>query len=914
MPYERTLQKILESTDKELYGRLSHLETLAKKLLIYTQGKFPYYTPHDFQHSLAVEENLNWLILDPIKEKLNKYEIFFLICAAWLHDWGMIGEENEIPEEIRENHHIRTENYFETKYNTLGFSFHEGRIIGRICKGHRKIDLHSEEYEDMTFGQGIRIQTRFLAALLRIADETDVTHSRTPEVIYYTINPSGKSKEEFEKHLNITGIGQLDEPHKIYITAIARDPRGAKTLRELTLKIQHELDTVKSILTQNGLYLDIVELKLEARGFIDKPIGFEINRNKVVDLLIGKHLYGKIDVSIRELVQNSLDTCNLKKINQTSYNPEIFLVRENENSLTISDNGVGMSYTEAKRFLSNIGTSFYDSEEFKKTLIDKPYDPISFFGIGLLSSFLIADGLIIETKKDNEDGCKFTISSFSEDWKYEKGSLKSSGTAITLNLNSEGKKISILESLNRYFVSPDILITYKEIDSEAKVFISSWSINIIEERFLENEEKRNPKSLKEIVSLNKKGYDAYLVYSPNYFYNQLILFNHGVFVECIDLAGMANNYCVFLNLKSNLIDLHISRENVIKNDKWTSFINAMFNELLDSIREINPDSEFRNFISIVSSMIETRLTIEEKYCDKLSENFPFLNSVLSRIPLPLVTDGTLEWALFNEILEGETISLYKCNSNEYKEEISVYCKANKQGKTFFNPYRMPKVTNIYNDNESFELIEYLYKQKNPKFEKSDLRTLLINISKPLKGDYSKILPSNVKFASFGELKPVVVVHKYPTVKEKHYYFGSSYWGNILLWNQLIEKDRRRAYIKSLRDYSDRRYESIKTVVEHTVLVDSTDSFMAAIIKKYDDLNIDQCQTLKRYFKYLSYLPLVVHNMASCLIFIEVIDSIEHSLSVSLGLKRPQELFKRMQPNSKLYLQYFKKNDMPYIKV
>jgi hypothetical protein len=418
MPYEITLQKLLESTDKELHGRLLHLEKLAKPLLSYTQGKFPYYTPHDFHHSISVEENLNWLITDTIKEKFNKYELFFLISAAWLHDWGMIGTEDESPEEVRENHHLRTENYFETKYNSLGFTLHEGRIIGRICKGHRKIDLHSKEYDDMTFGQGIRIQIRFLSALLRIADEADITHSRTPEVIYYTLNPSGASEDEFKKHLNISGIGQLDEPHKIYITAIVRDPKGAQTLRNLVSKIQHELDSVKSILTQNDLFLDVVELKMETRGFIDKPIAFEINRNKIVDLLIGKHLYGKVDVAIRELIQNSIDTCKLKSIITNKYVPTISLVRLDYNKLIISDNGSGMSFIEAKRFLSSIGTSYYQSDEFKKTLGDKAYDPISYFGIGLLSSFLIADGLTIETKKQDEESCKFTISSLAEDWKY----------------------------------------------------------------------------------------------------------------------------------------------------------------------------------------------------------------------------------------------------------------------------------------------------------------------------------------------------------------------------------------------------------------------------------------------------------------------------------------------------------------
>ena len=584
----------------------------------------------------------------------------------------MIGEENEVPEEIRENHHIRTENYFETKYDTLGFSFHEGRIIGRICKGHRQVDLHSQEYEDMTFGQGIRIQTRFLAALLRIADETDVTHSRTPEVIYYTINPSGKSKEEFEKHLSISGIGQLDEPHKIYITAIARDPRGAKTLRELTSKIQHELNTVKSILTQNGLYLDVVDLKLETRGFIDKPIGFEINKSKIVDLLIGKHLYGKLDVSIRELVQNSIDACNYKKIFKNTYSPRISLVREDENNLSISDNGIGMSYTEAKKFLSNIGTSFYNSDEFIKSFSDKPYDPVSCFGIGLLSAFLIADGLIVETKKDNEDACKFTIASLSDDWKYEKGSLKNSGTIIRLSLNAEGKKISLLESLNRYFVTSDIPITYKEIDSAEKSFDSTWSIDIIAERFLkeewedekdndeeenDNDEEENDVKLKEIASINKDEYDAILVSQELsgdgdvlFGDHNVILFNHGIFVRQFDILGLSIDYYIFLNLKSNLIDLHVSREDVIENDKWSSFLNTLYNDLLDKIRELS-GSDFINFISTISHMIYGRTTFNNlndynKTCGKDS----FLHCVLNKIIFPLVKDGTLEWASFKEIL------------------------------------------------------------------------------------------------------------------------------------------------------------------------------------------------------------------------------------------------------------------------
>lgn len=89
MSYVRALRKILEDKDSKLNGKLLNIERIAESLLTYTAGKFPYYTPHDFvTHSRNVEENLNWIIDDCAKENMNPSEIFFLLVAAWLHDWG----------------------------------------------------------------------------------------------------------------------------------------------------------------------------------------------------------------------------------------------------------------------------------------------------------------------------------------------------------------------------------------------------------------------------------------------------------------------------------------------------------------------------------------------------------------------------------------------------------------------------------------------------------------------------------------------------------------------------------------------------------------------------------------------------------------------------------------------------------
>ncbi|MGD0754580.1 MAG: hypothetical protein ABR927_05910 [Bacteroidales bacterium] len=161
------------------------------------------------------------------------------------------------------------------------------------------------------------------------------------------------------------------------------------------------------------------------------------------------------------------------------------------------------------------------------------------------------------------------------------------------------------------------------------------------------------------------------------------------------------------------------------------------------------------------------------------------------------------------------------------------------------------------------------------------------------------------------MKPFIVVLEYPIVTEKYQSLGFNYWGNILLWQKLTEKDRLTTYKKHFMDFKGGIYESIKLVKEPVVLIDSSDPFISAIIDKYDNLNPEECLHLQRYFHYLSYLPSVFFNLESCLIFIEVIENIEKLLCKSLSIQRPPEIFKRMKPNSSLYLQYFKNTLMNF---
>jgi len=118
---------------------------------------------------------------------MNEYELFFLLIASWLHDWGMVASPSENPEIVRKQHHIRTESNFENHHARICFSLAEDRIAGRISRGHRKDDLLDAKYDEIFLGSSNKlIRTRFLAALLRIADECDVTENRTPDRVLHT--------------------------------------------------------------------------------------------------------------------------------------------------------------------------------------------------------------------------------------------------------------------------------------------------------------------------------------------------------------------------------------------------------------------------------------------------------------------------------------------------------------------------------------------------------------------------------------------------------------------------------------------------------------------------------------------------------------------------------------------------------
>ena len=915
--YEISLRNELKRRDEKLAGRLPTIEEIAEKILVYTQSKFPYYTPHGFTHSRNVEECLNWIIPDNIKEKLHPYEIFFLILSSWFHDWGMVASEEEDPEEVRIKHHIRTEEKIQKYYDKIHISHQEAIILGKICRGHRIEDLKTQYYDPCAFSSGIMIDVRFLAALLRIADEFDITANRVPEVIFYELNPSKKAKEEFEKHFNIIGVSYAsNQRYKIIISAIARDPKAAQTIEKLGEKIQNVINDVKTILALKGLEIDIIDLNLTTQGFIYRPIGFEIDKIKIVNLLIGEHLYESKDVAIREIIQNSIDACNLRKEIEPNVDFKINLRKLNKYTLEFEDNGIGMDYLTAKKFLSIIGASYYTSEEFKEFIKDKKFDPIARFGIGIISCFLISNRIVIETKKQDFEPCKFTINSSDQTWKYEKGTLKEVGTKIILELNEYGKSINIKETLKKYFISPEIPI-YFQLDNKTNILEEVWDLKELSLRYIPEIEERARDIFGEDIKiyniLDFETEDFKLLFGFNNIgsQKQLLLFNHGIYINNLQIKGLSYMITICIDIKKKLLDLQLSRENIVKNKKWSLFIHNIFKNIFKKLNLFYIPNNKNMYIEILRKMIEARFLLARpkitfKY-GNINDVFnvtPFLGCFINNTLFPITTNRELQFQKFNSIYKFKSINFYIVSSNNPLKEIELVLKHIKnKDLTIFNPYDMPDI-NI-NDEFTENLLIALLKSKGIEVNKLNILNILLKNCTPINLNLKNKIPSNIIPAKFpNKWKPLVVISKKPIISMSKYSLGSSYWGNIILFESLLGDEKSYELLKEI-SRSKRFLDVVKLKSEPIVYVDAEDEFLKNIFKFLEKNKIDESlsQILNRYFKYISYLPLVICNIISSLTFLEVLDKLEERISNLFGFKRPRPISQRIGTIGKIYFEY-----------
>jgi molecular chaperone HtpG len=178
---------------------------------------------------------------------------------------------------------------------------------------------------------------------------------------------------------------------------------------------------------------------------------FQTEVSRVLDLVI-RSLYSNKEIFLRELVSNASDAAEKLRFealsNEGLYEDQgdlaIRLTVDTENgTLTISDNGIGMTRDEV---VSNIGTiARSGTKAFIESMSgDKAQDSqlIGQFGVGFYSAFIVADRVTIETRKAGtvaDEGVRWE-SEGADSYSIENISKESRGTDITLHLREEEKE------------------------------------------------------------------------------------------------------------------------------------------------------------------------------------------------------------------------------------------------------------------------------------------------------------------------------------------------------------------------------------------------------------------------------------------------------------------------------------------
>jgi len=206
---------------------------------------------------------------------------------------------------------------------------------------------------------------------------------------------------------------------------------------------------------------------------------FEAETGRILELLTHS-IYSNKEIFLRELVSNSadaIDKARLKSLTDTTFlwDDTEFKITitsdEKANTITIEDNGIGMSKEELVAHLWTIAKSGTKEfvEKLQKAKEDWEHNLIGQFGVWFYSSFMVADKAEVESKSALDKKAHKWISDWKTGYDVEEIEKENRGTKITLFVNEANKELvkewKVKELVKKYSNYVWVPIMMKEYDS-----------------------------------------------------------------------------------------------------------------------------------------------------------------------------------------------------------------------------------------------------------------------------------------------------------------------------------------------------------------------------------------------------------------------------------------------------------------
>lgn len=360
----------------------------------------------------------------------------------------------------------------------------------------------------------------------------------------------------------------------------------------------------------------------------EENLKFEAEVSRLLDIVVNA-LYSEKEIFLRELVSNASDACD--KLRYESLTNGDLLAGDGEfkitlatdaeaKTLTLSDNGIGMSRDDLKNNLGTIAQS--GTKGFVEALTGdakKDVNLIGQFGVGFYSAFMVAKKIEVLSKKAGDDAATLWTSEGGGEFSLADAEKAGRGTAITLHLKDDAEEYldksrlqHIVKRYSDHIAIPVVLLDQgEEKQDEERLNTASALWSRSKSEITEEEHKEFYRHVShsfdaplETLHWKAEGVIEYtgLLYIPES--RPFDIFNperkHGVklYVRRVfitdDCKGLVPEYLRFLRgvVDSEDLPLNVSREMLQHNPVLTKIKNGVTARVLGDLKKrANNDSD-----------------------------------------------------------------------------------------------------------------------------------------------------------------------------------------------------------------------------------------------------------------------------------------------------------------------------------
>lgn len=423
--------------------------------------------------------------------------------------------------------------------------------------------------------------------------------------------------------------------------------------------------------------------------------------------VIKKFLYSDHEIFLRELVSNAVDaTQKLKTLSGVGEykgqieNPRVEVILDKEaKTLTISDNGIGMTADEIDKYINQI--AFSGAEEFLDKYKNDANAIIGHFGLGFYSSFMVSErvDILTQSHKEGTQAVKWSCDG-SPNYTLEEIEKESVGTDIVLHIDEENisflEKSKITELLNKYckFLPVEVVFGKKQeykdgayVDTDDDNVINTtnpvWTktpSEIKEEEYNEFYKQLYPMSDDPIFNIHLNVDYPFNLTGVLYFpkvkatvelqKNKIQLYSNQVFVT----DSVENIVPEFLTLLHGVIDspdipLNVSRSYLQSDHNVKKISNHITKKVADKLDELfrTDRAKFEEIWEDLKIFVEYGMLSEEKFYDR-AKKFYLLKSETGKFYTLEEYKTLIEETQTDK--DGNLIYLYASNTVEQFAYIS----------------------------------------------------------------------------------------------------------------------------------------------------------------------------------------------------------------------------------------------------